>query len=757
MTTAKKLYANEREGQIKFFENYGIPYDTDPTVLTNNTDGVYNGVIMEFKLNISDLNATLFQVVKYLSAFRVKGIDVPATILLIDLNGQKAYKYNSEDYRAAINKTYVGSASVNNSGFTSKCPVETIDYSEMVGSAKLKKILKNTKTITQKYMPVDIDEENIVGLGTRYYAEVPGATKGDFLGDKGEIRKPVYFKGLIVPYTGKDNEKFKEIMDKLNDKAHQKDLGAFYTPAPYCELTVQLVVDAANRAIDGGKKDYIILDRCAGTGNLEEKLIGVYDKNNDELISHVVCSTYEYYEYKVLKTRIGDKVRDLIPPTEADIVYANGLISNSNAMDEDYINNPILRAYVDDPDVAIIGYENVPYHDETSNTKSGTKTKKTEDYITTKMKEIVGGKETNELANRFAWSMQKYYMRGEFDAYVIYSPIKYWKNYKFFNMKFEEGCALNREHFHASESCVVAALWVNEKPTNNDIKVSCYNIVDNNIVKENDDLIITRVDIPASAGYSKMKFLKSDKTDKLFCETNGCIRNGKTHAKSYYTNEIIGYMVSCAFPFAPLNKGLTRFTIYNGHGCYLTKDNYKELLPLWCAKNYKPDYWYQKDVYATTYDGNGSYKTDVEFLKKCLIFTGLTNQNKILSMKVDGKTYLDELCFDHNTIASKELRKMRKDKNPLNKDEEDLMKLWFKILKEAKQCANYNPDYKYSPYQIREELNTFKKVLNSTGNKEVKVYDYPELNGDLKSLQSKVTAYYKKYIEPKMFEYELIK
>ena len=103
-------------------------------------------------------------------------------------------------------------------------------------------------------------------------------------------------------------------------------MGAFYTPEPYCKKAAELVEMAVARVPDGN--DYIILDRCAGTGNLEAALIGVYDKNGDELISHCVVSTYEYYEYKVLLERIGDKVRDIIPPTEANVNYANGKVAN---------------------------------------------------------------------------------------------------------------------------------------------------------------------------------------------------------------------------------------------------------------------------------------------------------------------------------------------------------------------------------------------------------------------------------------------
>lgn len=50
------MFTNEREGQIKFFDNYRIPYNNDNSILVDNTDGVYHGNILEFKLNINRLN-----------------------------------------------------------------------------------------------------------------------------------------------------------------------------------------------------------------------------------------------------------------------------------------------------------------------------------------------------------------------------------------------------------------------------------------------------------------------------------------------------------------------------------------------------------------------------------------------------------------------------------------------------------------------------------------------------------------------------
>lgn len=62
----KKIYNTEREGQMDFFDNYRISYNDDSFVLVDNTDGVYHGNLLEFKLNIQSVRKVLFQAVKYL-------------------------------------------------------------------------------------------------------------------------------------------------------------------------------------------------------------------------------------------------------------------------------------------------------------------------------------------------------------------------------------------------------------------------------------------------------------------------------------------------------------------------------------------------------------------------------------------------------------------------------------------------------------------------------------------------------------------
>lgn len=155
---------------------------------------------------------------------------------------------------------------------------------------------------------------------------------------------------------------------------------------PYAKKAAELVQMAVKRVPK--ENDYIILDRCAGTGNLECALIGLKDKNGDDLISHCVVSTYEYYEYKVLQERIGSDVREIIPPTEANVVYENGRVANADAMSEDFINNPIIKQYIDNPKCSVILFENPPYHDESSTTIDGRRVgEKSKSYVLKKMKE----------------------------------------------------------------------------------------------------------------------------------------------------------------------------------------------------------------------------------------------------------------------------------------------------------------------------------------------------------------------------------
>lgn len=770
---AKKQYTIERAGQIDFFDNYRIPYKDDASVLVDNTDGVYHGNILEFKLNINNTGKVLFQAIKYLSKMRIKGESVPARILLIDLNATKVYVYNSKDYLDDIQKIYVGAASVGNTDFSSNVmPVAVFDYTDMVDSAAVQKLLINkVSDESEWYVPIDLDENCIVGWAERYYREVPTATKGDFLGDgtgkinvSGEIRDPRHFKGLINPYPEQTNEKFKYLMDCLNDRLNKKDLGAFYTPAPYCEKASELVMKAVERVPEGN--DYIILDRCSGTGNLEAALIGKYDKNGDELISHCVVSTYEYYEYKVLQERIGDKVRNIIPPTEANVVYENGKISNADAMSKDFIENPLIKQYVDDEKCTIILYENPPYQDSTAvtfNEDDGTKAKanRTTSYVNTEYRKITntlneGKASAREISNLFIWSGFEYYLRQDTDSYILFSPVKYFKNVGLARKEFIDGFIFNRKYFHATESTIGCILWSNVDDFITEIfNFPAYNIEDEMIVHVA-DVTVKKVHNTFINYYDKRSFV-DDTECSVWCGSDGNEMpfSKRIDTKSVYNDNIICALGAPGFNLDAMKRCLVRQQFYR-HGLvfYVRKDNYLHKLPLWVAKLLPQDNWYDKDLYNTTSDGGDAYTHDEDFLKSCLIYTCLSNQNKCLSFTgSDGRYYRNELCFDTtngDTVASVDLARMS-----LDEEEKELLKLWKDILEEAKKTKEYQKELTYGVYQITKELNTSRKI--GSGKSKKTVYDYPILNGYLEALRINLKKYYKSHITEKMFEYELLK
>lgn len=760
----KKHYEVERTGQMDFFDNYGIDYQGDNSILVDNTDGIYQGNILEFKLNISDLNKVLFQVVKYLSHMRVRGESVPARILLIDLNATKAYVYQSINYLNDIEKIYTGGASINDAGFAgNNTPDETLDYSDMVDSDTLKNYLLKTPE-KDWYTPVHIDENDIVGWAERYYREVPKATKGDFLGDDsgqvkitGEIRDPKHFKGLIYPYTEKTNEKFKYLMDMLNDRLNKKDLGAFYTPEPYAKKAAELVQKAVDQVPAGN--DYVIIDRCAGTGNLEAPLVDMYDKNGDSLISHAIVSTYEYYEYKVLQERIGDKVRNIIPPTEANVVYANGKVANADAMSEDFINNPLIKKYVDDDKCTIILFENPPYRDDVaSNGKVNKKVQLRTPFVQQELKKVLPTlpvsniSTARDLSNQFIWSAFKYYLRQSTDSYILFSPIKYWKALGLANKKFKHGYLFNRKYFHATPSAIACIWWQNiDDTTTESVMLDAINI-DEKKVKS---IKIRKSHNTFLQWYDK-RILNTDTKDGIVCNFDGteCTGGKKISAQKLFNSDIIGYLVANSFYFGAQNQHLLRMTAYNSRGSWLRRDNYLKKLPMWVFKLLPQDEWYEKDVYNNTSDGGTAYTKDKDFLKQCLIYTVLSNQNKCLTfVGSDKRFYQNELCLDDTNFTPQAKKDL--DQMTLTDDEQTLVDLFDKILKEAKQTKNYKSDYTYGVYQITKELNTFH--FEGTGTRKKKVYDYPTLNGDLNTLRTKLKQYYLDHIKANMFKYELVK
>ncbi len=762
-----KKYNVELEGQRNFYESYLRLVDNTLSideVFADNTDGTLRGNLLEFKLNINDLNSVLFQAIKYLSAFRIKGKPVPANIILISLNDGKAYHYRSVDYLDYIEQVYLGSASKDNSGFIGGHPISELSYIENpADEAKLISILRENN-----FTKIHMDENDIVGWATAYYKQYPGARKSDFIGDLtgkvkiiGEIRNPDKFKDFIYPYEGATNTKFQYLMDKLNDAIQKKNLGAFYTPTLYAEKSLELVREAIKRVPAGN--DYIILDRCAGTGNLELGL-------TDEEKSHAILSTVEYYEYKVLLEILGDKVRYIIPPTEKEDTFNMGLVRGADALSEEYVNNPVIKQYIDDPKCTIILFENPPYAETTSLEHQRLKQSKDSSgwknsFVVTQMKKEVKGSVSNDLGNAFIWSGFKYYLRQPTDSYIVYSPVKYWKAQHLINKQFIKGYAYNRRFFHTNiDACIMVALWANVEESIEELSLQAFDISDDNQLVNYGTLPVKRVHELFSTRYYEKKSFANSTIDGILTGLNGleAEMTVKRRIKPLYSDEMLGYLVadSVGFDNPDAKSSLLVAGRYNGNGCYLHKDNFLDKLPMFAASRYITynRAWTERARIMKSADGYKKYSSDIAngklscFLLKVLLFTVFETQNHMRSfIGSDGRHYKNEFCLDTTngeTIASNTLKNL----NP-NALEKELILIWNSIFESAQKTRNYDKTLTYGIYQISTELDTYVYDDETDRNE----YDYPELHGHLQTLKKKVKDYYNAEIVPTLFEYEFLK
>ena len=761
-------FSNEVDGQLKFYQDY-LPL-VDKTlkiddILTDYTDGIVNGNLLEFKVVINDINTVLFQAIKYLSARRIKGKEIPKNILLVSLTNEKIYVFDSQEYLIHIEKVYFGGASVKTSGFSSDAPIEVLEY----GQSQLDESRLITLLRSKQYTKINIDENCIVGWAERFYRENKGAKKSDFIGDHtgkvkiiGEIRKPEKLKEFINPYIGETNVQFQYLMDKLNDNLQKKNLGAFYTPEPYVQKSLELVRQAIKRVPEGN--DYIILDRCAGTGNLEKLM-------SDEELSHCVLSTVEYYEYKVLLELLGDKVRNIIPPTEKEDTFNMGLVRGADALSEEYINNEIIQNYINNPKVTIILYENPPYaettsieHQKAGSGKSSSAWKKS--FLVNEMKNEARGSSTNDLGNVFIWSAFKYYLRQPTDSYIVYSPVKYWKVQHLINQKFLGGYAFNRKHFHTNiDAMIMCALWSKEeipKDSKKSLDLEAYNIDKEGKLLRESDVTVKRIWTIYSQYYFDKRSFPDDETDGLYLALNGKEYTGMTkRITPLFNKNIIGYMAvySSGFDNPDLHSTLIRAGRYDGNGFFLRSDNFLEKLPMFAASRYITynRHWTQRANIMKSADGAERFNKAVssnkieQDLLKILLFTTLETQNHMRSLYgSDGRFYRNELSLDNtngDTLATVNLAKLKQ-----GSKETDLFEQWEKVLTEAKKTKNYNSKLTYSVYQIIDELNTSEKDENDKT-----IYNYPELNGHLNTLKTMVKEYYNSEIVPFLFEYEFLK
>jgi len=768
-------YSNEADGQADFFKEFGV----DPsTALQLNTDGVHNGNLLEFKVAINDVNQVLFQAIKYLARLRVNGHNVPANILLVDLNALTVYKFSSWDYVDEFHQTFTSAASRDNKGFRAKTkPLVIKDYLG-AGAGQVVALLKQND-----FVPIHITEDCVVAWAERFYREVKLSDKAAFLnndqakGPLGELKDPRHFKGLIHPYPGDSYEEFSHILDRLNDKLKKIELGAFYTPTPYVLKSYELLREAIARVPAGN--DYVIIDRCAGTGNLQRLL------TEDEL-SHCIVNTYEQFEYLELAREFGQRVRAVIPPTYKAGDPKYGLLLNGDALSDrfvlgvpgsDGVRVPnAIQEHLDNPNCTVILFENPPYADVAgmeAQKMTGRSSFGWKDSWVRQQMEIEWGKTKSsnnralrELTNLFIWSAFRYYLRQPTDSYVVYSPTKYFKSQALVEKRFVRGFLFNRRHFHATKDAGVSViLWANEPQVGRneypltpfDINKKTGELVAGAVHRENpgpSNIVVKTTSVLLSSLYDT-RSLPTDEPG-IVCDPNGIETARKVYANNpIWGPDVIAYLVAdaAAFENTDLRTVLTRVSIFSAtNGFPLRRDNYLTKLPLFAVGRYPSEgrFWV-RGVINRNADNGDNFSHDDAFLKACLLFTTLAYHNKVRSFTgSDGRDYRNELCLDEGTLASADLAGF-----DLTGREQDLVEQWRKVRDLAAATKNHVSGRTYGVYQIDQELNTSQRV--QVGRAMTTVYDYPILNGELRTLKAMVMQYHAAAVAPKLWEYELLK
>lgn len=785
-----KSYPSEAIGQTAFFSSLNIKPN-----YSHHTDGIVGGVLFEHKLNIKDLDTVLFQAIKYAALIREAGERLPAYLLLNDLNSEKAYVFQTADFLTEIEQPHFNAPSKGNATFHTAIKPVVFDWENDPSGTEWARLTGFIQQAKDQFTLYHVDTSNIIGLAEAFYNAPPykaldakakekANLKKLFLDQTtGEIRRPNLLKDRILPYTELDNDAFGSVMDCLNPEILQREIGAYYTPPAYVKEMQRMLIQAVSEVPEGW--DYVIIDRCAGVGNLERGL-------SDDILSHCVLSTLEPLEYHHLKQEFGAKAAVVVPHTDAlawDIIPAehqNGAVLND-----------AVRERVLDPKCVVILVENPPFSAasvgavQTTGSKSNLWKKS---LIHEEMVKAGLAEATSDLAHLFIWSGFRYYLTKPEDSYILFAPTAYWRNRRLVAHQSRGGFLCNRKEFHAKQNSAMACVWWKNQPDpSRKLSLSIMEI--QRPAKGHPDFsnenawtasskgsaTLRKADRLLSEGYDRRKF-PNDTMDGVLCELNGnpFRENGRQKSvRPIYNSNMIGYILAHSFTVDRKMVGLLRCGRYDGHGFFLRSDNFLEKLPLFVAAAYPySDQWWTTDVFSKSYDGSEAHLKDPDFLTRCLFYTAMTYKNKCRSFHgPDGRDYRNELCFAPGTLAQQAWDAAIKAGRSAGPDETALLDLWATVQTEAQKTSEWTGlirDWHKVPtkkplkhgltpppvglWQIMEEVNTDKQTGAFTKDgKPITTKSHPTLHTAINAMNDALKAYYQKHLVADLFRYELLK
>lgn len=694
-------YNSEIQGMIDFWNDLSIEPDYEL-----NTDGRFKGNLIEFKLVFSDMKKHKEQVKRYVKSYNSCALPIPKYSYLISINEHKFIKIDNEDGKE-------------------------------IKSGQWEKPSDFIKEFIEQdvYIKGWIDEYSIVAYNNKLCKEYQKIIKSKE-DVKNEFINPRYLN--IQPFDWdnqislenceKDNIGWLHFnMNMLGPSLLKKQLGAFFTPEQYVKVATEMVRDAINKVPEGN--DYIILDRCAGTGNLERFLYA------DEL-SHCVLNTYDYTEWTTLKGLYDGRVRMIIPPTRHYMDLNKGLLTDGDALSEEFYNfcfncgqisfydnlyqkeSKMLAKWLKDEKTTIIMLENPPFVEPQGGASQGKPTFTIKDKFLYKemAKEKFETKNVNRASeNLFIWSAFKYFLRQPTDSYILFSPIKYWKSQHIVDKTFVSGYICNRANFNASEGGIVLIEWQNINNENKEL----------NVESDLGKRTIKKM-------YSNPAKLLKDSEQKPFAYLFN-LSNIPKADNGKLVNDIDSYASYCKVQKA-----------YK-----LAEDNILTQIPLWAANCYEYADYTEREIIMKTADNGNEYSQDKVFLYQCFLWAGISQMNKCLSKE----GLKNEFCFCQNTRSDKIIEQY-----DMNTKDKDLYQKWLNVLNLAKNTDEYNSSYTYGLSQIDKEINI--KIGSGTLNKkgeEIMVPKYKDLDEKISILKETLKLYYLSEIKSKLFKYSLLK
>ena len=453
--------------------------------------------------------------------------------------------------------------------------------------------------------------------------------------------------------------------DKMNERMIQKYQGAFFTPHKYAEIAKDMVESAIKNIKKDGYEDYVIIDRCAGVGNLE----AVFD---EKYFNHMILGTLNEGETLVANIRFGRdnfvKVVDAL--SEEGVEFYRKEIENYKQ------KNKVEK-------LAVIFLENPPYVVLNSNKKGGVASgSKEKTWVHQQMDK--GGQDLDE---QFVFSVFNMY---DTYRYIHFGPIKIWKSKHLITKQVFDAYLCDREKFNASKGSIALISWGNED--------------------KDYESIIFRTD----TGNEKVEVKKVYKTISSLYENDG--EKGIIYIEarnfSYESPRLTGSMNSDG------RYGTKK----------VSKENLPKVIPLFCAARNKycetgiyKDKSYDYTPIGTLYktgDGGLKYLEDKEFVYNCIQWATFTHLNQVDSDSDYWKWAYDYLekhkkllwdkCYDDYMFLVKEVG-LNGLYNIESFERKDKGKLWkyhnlFPRIKNLKSNLDVNYEDHIHPELIKYEL-----------------------------------------------------